>query len=64
MTNDPDPIAGIQQKLDDLIAAASRHWGAGSEQHNLVRDVADAVSRFISEKPAALGTTKDMNDGR
>jgi len=38
-------------RLDDLMFAASRQWGSGSEQHNLVRDIADAMFRDFP-KPA------------
>lgn len=38
----------VREKLDELILAARNHWGAGSEQHNLVRDVADALLRATS----------------
>lgn len=37
--------------LDELIRAASVFWGAGSEQHNLVRDVADAMFRDSDGNP-------------
>jgi hypothetical protein len=44
--------------LDELIRAASVFWGAGSEQHNLVRDVADAMFRDSDRSGEAIETTK------
>lgn len=41
-----DPV-GMKQRLDDLIIAARNHWGVGSEQHNLIRDVVDAIMKRI-----------------
>lgn len=35
----------LKAKLDELIIAASRQWGTGSTEHNLVRDISDAVTR-------------------
>jgi hypothetical protein len=34
-----------RKRLDELILAARKQWGPGSEQHNLVRDIADALFR-------------------
>lgn len=43
--------ADMKRRLDDLVIAAANHWGAGSEQHNLIRDVADAVLRHRRRPP-------------
>jgi hypothetical protein len=56
--------------LDELIKAAAVFWGAGSEQHNLIRDVADAawksppsVSDGIAERrDAASGSIGEADD--
>ncbi len=36
----------ITYKLDALVIAASMHWGSGSQEHNLVRDISDAVAKI------------------
>lgn len=36
--------AALKEKLDALIVAASKQWGVGSTEHNLVRDISDAVT--------------------
>lgn len=47
MTGTPDLIdrAALRDKIDALIVAASRQWGVGSAEHNLVRDIGDVVAR-------------------
>lgn len=56
MTSLPQPFQGacpccghdatdMKRRLDDLVIAARNHWGAGSEPHNLIRDVSDAILR-------------------
>ena len=53
MTHSPDHAeradlisrAALKAKLDALIVAAAREWGTGSQEHNLIRDVSDAVNR-------------------
>jgi hypothetical protein len=41
-------------KMDDLVIAAGNHWGAGSEQHNLVRDMADLIAKHRPIVPAII----------
>lgn len=41
----------LKRKLDALIDAAARQWGTGSTEHNLVRDISDAVCRMPSAIP-------------
>lgn len=42
----------LTAKLDALIAAASCEWGPGSTEHNLIRDVSDALCRSPAVTPA------------
>lgn len=49
--------ADMKRRLDDLVIAARNHWGAGSEPHNLIRDVSDAILRYRPAK--ALPTSKE-----
>jgi len=44
------PIA----KMDELVIAAGNCWGAGSEQHNLVRDMADLIAKHRPIVPALI----------
>ena len=42
--------ADMKRRLDDLVIAARNHWGVGSEPHNLIRDVSDAILRYRPAK--------------
>ena len=53
--------AADKWRLDNLVIAARNHWGAGSEQHNLVRDVADAVLR--ARKVSAHRLNQESDNG-
>lgn len=48
----------LQFKLDEVIDAVRREWGIGSTEHNLVRDISDALCRLplaLSATPASVG---------
>lgn len=48
--------ADLKWRLDELIVAVAKTWGAGSTEHNLVRDICDALCRVPSYGDHMKGT--------
>lgn len=49
----------LNQAVDDLVWAVGKSWGAGSVEHNLVRDIRDIIERV----PAANAPAQNEGVG-